>query len=295
MITILARRRVARARVFAAASRLGCAAAVATLAAGCATPTQNTDQFAGEWHFQRDVESGNDFRHVVYRNNAPVRGAVLHVYIDGDGTPYWQRNLSATDPTPRDPVMLRLMALDPDRSVYIGRPCYFGLYRDPPCTAAYWTTRRYAPEVVESLEAVLRAETARAGALHVELFGHSGGGTLAVLLAQRVGSVTRVVTLGANLDISAWCKLHGYSPLAGSLNPVDEHALRTGVQVLHLVGDRDNNTPPSLVDSAARARGGEPVRVMAGFDHSCCWETVWRSILREPLELTGRDPSDNVI
>jgi pimeloyl-ACP methyl ester carboxylesterase len=224
---------------------------------------------------------GSGFRHVVYRNNAPMQGGVLHVYIESDGTPYWQRDVSAPDPTPHEPLMLRLMALDTARSVYLGRPCYFSLYRDSSCNATFWTLRRYGPEVLASLEAVLRAETANVGAVHVELFGHSGGGTLAVLLAQRVGNVTRVVTLGANLDLVAWCKLHDYSPLIGSLNPMDEDAMREGVEVLHLVGDRDRNTPPELVASAARARGGEPVRVIPDFDHNCCWEVVWRSILRE--------------
>jgi hypothetical protein len=251
--------------------------------AACSSPARRADALARGWHIQREIEVGNGFRHIVYRNNAPVRGGALHVYIEGDGTPYWQRDLSATDPTPRDPLMLRLMALDSAPSVYLGRPCYFGLYRDAACHPAFWTVRRYGPEVLGSLETVLRAEATNAGASRVELFGHSGGGTLAVLLAQRVGSVTRVVTLGANLDLAAWCKLHDFSPLIGSLNPVDQPAMRDGVAVLHLVGDRDTNTPPSLVASAALARGGEPVRVIADFDHTCCWASMWRSILGQAL------------
>ena len=37
----------------------------------------------------------------------------LHVYIEGDGTPYVARHDFAADPTPRNPLMLRLMTLDP--------------------------------------------------------------------------------------------------------------------------------------------------------------------------------------
>jgi len=246
---------------------------------GCTTPAQRSDRLAQRLNFTKAIEAGRGFRHVVYRNTAPLRGGALHVYIEGDGTPYWQRDVSAPDPTPRDPVMLRLMALDPSRSIYLGRPCYSALYRDSPCNAVFWTLRRYGPEVLGSLEAVLRAESASAGASSVELFGHSGGGTLAVLLAQRVGNVTRVVTLGANLDLAAWCRLHGYSPLIGSLDPVDEQPLRAGVEIQHWVGDRDTNTPPALVLSAALMRGGEPVRIAAGVDHSCCWEPVWRNVV----------------
>lgn len=250
--------------------------------AGCMSPARRIDELASDANFQRVVDVGTGFRHVVYRNHAPMRDGVLHVYLEGDGVPYWQRDLTAPDPTPRNPLILRLMALDPDQSIYLGRPCYLGLYRDVGCHPAFWTLRRYGPEVLTSLETVLRGEAARSGAVRLELFGHSGGGTLAVLLAEHVDGVTRVVTVAANLDLAAWCRLHDYSPLAGSISPVGEPAMRSGVTMLHLVGDRDTNTPPWLVSDAARARGDEPVRVVAGFDHTCCWESIWRDIVEQP-------------
>jgi len=253
---------------------------IACLAA-CTTPARRVDELANTLHFQRKIDVGTPFRHVVYLNQAPMRDGVLHVYLEGDGSPYWQRDLPAPDPTPRNPLMLRLMALDPARSIYVGRPCTLGLYRDAACQPLLWTLRRYGPEVLASLESVLRNEAAISGATRVELFGHSGGGTLAVLLAQRVASVTRVTTIAANLDLNAWCRLHDFSPLTGSISPIDEPAMRKGVTMLHLVGERDTNTPPWLVSAAARARGGEPVRVVADFDHTCCWESVWSEILND--------------
>lgn len=89
----------------------------------------------------------------------------------------------------------------------------------------------------------------------VELFGHSGGATLAVLLAQRVDNVSRVVTIGANLDLAAWCRLHRYSPLSGSVSPVDLPPHRVNLSIRHLVGENDTNTPPVLVQTAAHIRG----------------------------------------
>ena len=59
-------------------------------------------------------------------------------------------------------------------------------------------------------------------------------------------------------------------------------AARSHLEVLHLVGSKDTNTPPTLLQSAARARGGETVRIVPGFDHVCCWESLWPSILNEP-------------
>ena len=60
----------------------------------------------------------------------------------------------------------------------------------------------------------------RAGGHHrVAWFGHSGGGTLAVLLAPRFAETTDVVTIAAKLEIDAWAGLHGHARLAGSIEP----------------------------------------------------------------------------
>lgn len=265
-------------------------AVATTLLCACVNPAHRADSLAKELGFQRDLVVGRGFRHVVYHNAAPLAAGTtsdtlhvdtLHIYIEGDGTPYVRPDTPATDPTPRNPVMLRLMALDPTSSIYVGRPCYFAAVHDEGCGPTFWTLRRYGTEVLDSMEAAVRAEIARVDAAHAQIFGFSGGGTLAVLLAERLGMVTRVVTIGANLDVTAWCDLHGYSHLAGSLNPVEQHAARTDLDVLHLVGERDSNTPPWLVQAAARARGGERVRVVKDYDHGCCWERLWRDVLRD--------------
>ncbi|HMK86283.1 MAG TPA: hypothetical protein VK437_10030 [Steroidobacteraceae bacterium] len=282
--------------------------------ASCVSPAQRADLIAQESGFHKEIVTGILFRHVLYRSSARAldgprsaraagqtselpTGAArraagsLHVYIEGDGSPFFPtRDLIAADPTPREPLMLRLMTLDPSPSVYLGRPCYFGLAADPGCGPLLWTFRRFAPEVLDSMERVLRAQSARSGASEIMLFGHSGGGTLAVLLAQRVESVTRVVTIGATLDTAAWCELHGYSPLIGSANPIDEPHDRAGLESLHLVGEHDTNTPPALIRAAARARGGEAVEVISAFDHNCCWERVWPDILRKISPRTDAIP-----
>lgn len=252
----------------------------AAVLAACANSSRRADEFANHAGFHKQIAIGAGFRHVIYRNSVGNTSSVLHVYIEGDGTPYRKRDAVSPDPTPHNPLMLRLMALDPVPSIYLGRPCYFALYGDRGCEPLLWTSRRYAPEVVDSMEAALRSEISRVSASSIEIYGHSGGGTLAILLAQRVASVSRVVTIGANLDIAAWCKLHGYSPLIGSISPLDTALVRTDLNVLHLVGAEDANTPPSLVQSAAQARGGETVRIVRGFDHACCWESVWPQILQ---------------
>ena len=125
---------------------------VALLACGCASPAARLSSRAADLGFTRAIVAGAGFDHVVFRARAHVGGTsipdaprVLHVYLDGDGSP-WTGREPTDDPTPRNPLVLRLMALDAAPRIYLGRPCYHGLANAPRCTPALWTTRRYARE-----------------------------------------------------------------------------------------------------------------------------------------------------
>jgi pimeloyl-ACP methyl ester carboxylesterase len=249
---------------------------------GCVGTPNRVPEVVRAARFQEDIVQGTTFRHRVFRREGradPSR--TLHIYIEGDGRPFLAHTLVTADPTPRDPLMLHLMALDPGPSVYIGRPCYFGFAHDPNCNSGYWTAKRFAPEVIESIGSVLKSEVARAHAARVEIYGHSGGGTLAVLLATRISGVTRVIAIAPTLDIAAWCALHGYTPLLGSVNPAELDL--QSLPIVYLVGGADTNTPPGLVQAAAARTGTrDSVRVIPGYTHTCCWQQLWQGVLNEP-------------
>jgi pimeloyl-ACP methyl ester carboxylesterase len=209
---------------------------------------------------------------------------VVHVYVDGDGTP-WEAGRPAADPTPRDTLVLELMRLDESPSLYLGRPCYHGLAGDPACTPALWTGRRYSEAVVASMAAALsRVLTARA-IERVAWIGYSGGGALAVLLAPRVAGTVAVVTVAANLDIDAWTAHHGYLRLAGSLNPASEPALPRHLYARHYVGGRDPIVPLHVVAGGSVDPAG--MVVIPEFDHICCWRRLWSSILADLVRATA--------
>ena len=261
-------------------------AVLTCLVASCADPVHKGERFAGVAGLERDTVMGTVFRHVVFRNTVSS-GDSLHFYIEGDGSPYIDGRRPAADPTPRNPLMLRLMALDRSSSVYIGRPCYWGLAADAGCDPVYWTVGRFNASIVESCSAVIRAELARSHARRWSLYAHSGGAAIAILIAQHLGTAERIVTIGANLDINAWTALHGYAQLGASEDPATRLGSPLAIPTTHYVGTHDLNTPPVLVRAAARRVGGEVV-VVDGYTHNCCWERIWPDILTTPSGQTYR-------
>jgi pimeloyl-ACP methyl ester carboxylesterase len=250
-------------------------------AQACSTPPERVDAAAENFGFGRTVLPGNGFDHVIYLGKHQQAGPVLHVYIEGDGSPYLDRWTVAPDPTPRHPVMLRLMSLDPGPAVYVGRPCYFGLASSLRCDPLIWTTGRFGEPVVQSMAAVIERLKVEGGYSRLLFLAHSGGGAIAVLLARRMPDVEAVVTLAGNLDPAAWAALHGFSPLNASLDPKKGGPLPAGIRQLHYAGERDENIPPWLIRAALPSLGTEDLRVLPGVTHQCCWQQDWPAILQE--------------
>jgi hypothetical protein len=252
--------------------------ALALLLLGCASPPPTPDAVAATGGLTADWVDGQGFRHRTYRNAAkddPRRP--LHVYLEGDGLPFRTPTRINADPTPRNPLALRLMLRDPAPAVYVGRPCYHGEAAAPGCSPVRWTTGRYAEPVVASMAAALRRLAGPERPL--VLIGYSGGGVFAMLLAARLESVVRVVSIAANLDIDRWAALHGYTPLATSLNPAAAPPLPARIQQLHLAGADDRQVPPWLSAPLAARQPAAEHRVLAGFDHRCCWESAWPALM----------------
>jgi len=249
------------------------------LFAGCASPTTQLRELAARQGFERSRVTVDGFRHTVFLTAQAARADVLHVYLEGDGSPWRHRTMIMADPTPRSPLMLRLMAKDPEAAVYVGRPCYNGSASDEGCSNRLWTSDRYSETVVASMTGVVRRLQRRAGASTLRLFGHSGGGALALLIAERLADVSDVVTIAGNLDTDAWTDHHGYTPLYGSLNPARRGPLAATTREWHLVGERDTVIPPQLVSDFLQSRPDAESRQIAGYSHGCCWERSWRLIL----------------
>jgi hypothetical protein len=249
-----------------------------TLLGGCATPAERLAATAGAMGLERQVVTGAGFRHMLFWKDRGRAGTVLHVYIDGDGTPDIG-GYPAADPTSRNPLMLRLLDLDPGPAVLLGRPCYDGLADDAGCRPALWMDERYSEAVVASMAAALREILAQGSYRRVAWFGHSGGGSLAMLLAARVPETAAVVTAAANLDIDAWAASRGARPFVGSLNPARQPPLSAAVVQRHYAGGRDEIVPPEVTRKGLGP--GVPLTVVPEYDHRCCWEKLWPGLLAD--------------
>lgn len=253
--------------------------------AGCALdPVGSSERLASAGGAVKSVVTGSEFRHVVFSRSSP-EAARLHVYIGGDGRAFLGRYRVSRDPTPIEPLALRLMLADPVPAVYVGRPCYHGV-SDDGCHPDHWTLGRYSEAVVASITSVIRDLGERHPEADLWLIGYSGGGVIALLSALRLERVVQVVTIAAPLDVAAWTDSHGYTPLMRSLDPARESRWPVRFGQLHYHGDRDRNVPPGLVrDFAGRlaAQGARAeFQVIPGFDHVCCWVDAWARLM-DPL------------
>ncbi|MSR13684.1 MAG: alpha/beta hydrolase [Gammaproteobacteria bacterium] len=254
-------------------------AIAALVSVGCSTPAERFAERAMEQGLVRREIEGLGFQHAVFSRPTVAVSGELHVYLDGDGTPWLGPGQIAPDPSSRSPLVLALMARDAAPSVLVGRPCYYRTIPDPACTAALWTSHRYSEAVVASMTSVVARLLVEHPETRVTLIGYSGGGALAVLLAQRLRRTHAVITVGANLDTAAWTTLHRYTPLTGSLNPSEQPPLSGGIVQTHYFGAEDSDVPAaSAARFFSRQKRVQP-EVLAGFDHHCCWAERWPAIL----------------
>ncbi|MFT7127920.1 MAG: hypothetical protein ACI89U_000024 [Gammaproteobacteria bacterium] len=220
------------------------------------------------------------FSHKIYKNNRESNGK-LHVYIAGDGLPWMAGVIPSKDPTPRKPLVLSLIKQDMSAALILGRPCYHGLANNPVCDSSLWTNKRYSSMIVDSMEKAIEQLSQHYQDPDVVLMGYSGGGTLAVLLAERIPYVTGVVTIGANLNTEAWTQYHQLLPLSGSINPVDRPSLPAEMLQKHYVGRYDKVMPASLVETYTRNHVSSELVIVDDFNHRCCWEKIWTQIISD--------------
>jgi hypothetical protein len=261
-----------------ALQRVGAVAVVLALG-GCAafyTPARHIDAQA----------RAGDLQPVAAFAGTPVRGwlrqppdgatsadGTLTLYIEGDGAEWRSKFEPPIDPTPENPLALRLALRDPSMHVaYLGRPCqYLGYFALSRCPSILWIQGRYGDEAVTIMSAAVDLMLLSANLQRVRLVGYSGGGTIATLIAARRKDVVCIVTVAAPLDTETWTAAIDISPLRYSLNPLTYAAQLAAVPQVHLAAADDALVPHHTLQRVRDALPQVRVEVIEGFDHDCCW------------------------
>ncbi|MFK7866255.1 MAG: hypothetical protein AB8B77_02305 [Alphaproteobacteria bacterium] len=228
----------------------------------------------------------NSFGYIdIQDKNAP-----LMVYLEGDGIAYAANGLATSDPTPLDPVGLRLAALDksPNR-LWLARPCHYSLQATgddliagtlpDDCESRYWTNARYSSSIIDTLEQAINETSIEHGLKDIHLIGYSGGGAVALLLADRLKNIASLRTIAGNLDPVGLGKHRGDFALSGSLDPTDIAVSIQHIPQLHYVGEDDDIIPDwiasSFIDNMNRIDCVKILQIEDA-DHVKGWTEFWQ-------------------
>jgi hypothetical protein len=227
-----------------------------------------------------EIVGGQFVLRVYYRFDKA--GAPIHVYLEGDGRSWLAPSRASYNPTPRDPVGLSLAAQDAaDNVLYIGRPCqYVSFDKNPNCKFPYWTHKRFAPEIINSVSDVIDRAKQMSQGRGIEMVGFSGGGAVAILVAAQRRDVIGIRTVAGNLNHEVWTNHHKVDPLKGSLNPVDVAKKVSRIPQIHYVGMDDKIIHQSVAQSFKAKAGGNraqcvQIKEVLGAGHTKGWLKLW--------------------
>jgi pimeloyl-ACP methyl ester carboxylesterase len=213
-------------------------------------------------------------------------GHDLSIYLEGDGLAYISRREPSRDPTPDNPIGLRLAAIDPASNViWLARPCqYTSLIENPRCSLYYWTTGRFAPEIVNAIDQAITAAKLSAKATKIHLIGYSGGGGLALLIAAQRNDVASIRTVAGNIDHPAFTDYHRVAPMSQSLDPASVAKHINTIPQWHFFGAEDKVVPKIIGEAYIRKAGTSSclhMHVLPNVSHEKGWELLWPRFLQE--------------
>ncbi len=271
---------------------LGCgfgiraAAAIFTsvLVGGCAnllaSPVERVDLLATENGFYK-VVTGSGLRTYLRRGSDTSR---LTIYIEGDGA-HWRHGLPPSDPTPRNPLALKLAIADANSGnasvAYVARLCqYLNPEELAGCAPNLWTDARFSTIAITATTQQIDALVRQTQTSEVTLIGYSGGGALAALVATQRQDVVCLMTVAAPLNTDAWVSMHKVTPLLNSLNPANTTAALGSLPQVHFQGRADRVVPTETTQLYQHNHPRARFEIVAGYDHECCWEETWATRIK---------------
>lgn len=240
---------------------------------------------------QRDLQAGYFSLRLFERIHD--RGGIANIYIEGDDV------RTGIDPTPQTPVSLMLAAKDKAANViYIARPCQykgrFHAFKQTSgeangCSFEYTKTKRFAPEVIASYNSALDELKRRWNITNFNIYGHSGGGAIAAILAAERNDILTLTTIAGIMDTDSYSarllepKHSKHLGFEGSLNPADSAATVKNIPQIHYVGDADTIIPTASLNAFMNMMGPTncaQIEIIKDATYTEGWTEKWPELLK---------------
>jgi len=256
---------------------------IALLSSGCVSKLspkvrQHTaDTVAQSGNLVQQKIATDDFLLTTYqRFDATADNKQMVVYIEGDGMAWISRDQLSSNPTPVQPIALKLASIDTNANVlYIARPCqYLWPQKMNRCSSRYWSDKRGSEEVISSINQAISIVKQKQNISSIRLIGYSGGGGIAALIADRRADVNEFVSVSGNLNYKLFTQTHNLSPMNGSIDPITVANQIGSIPQIHYVGADDKIIPKQIALSFS-----DKVKVINDVSHDN-WPDKWAQILR---------------
>lgn len=247
---------------------------------------QSADAAASSSGMKKSVIQTDSFAITSYRklNNF---GQDLTIYIEGDGFAWAERGRVSSNPTPKQPLVIKMAARDSAPNVvYLARPCQYTNFElnKVECKPVWWTKNRFSEQVLTAINHAVSAAKKDSGAKMVNLVGYSGGAAIAVILAARRDDVVSLRSVAGNLDTVAINNYHKVPQMAGSLNPTTFATKITNIPQNHFYGSDDAIVPNFIAKNFAEKVGKcAHVYKVDNATHESGWEENWNGLLAKEL------------
>lgn len=249
--------------------------------------SSQADAIASEAGLTRIIVRTDPFALTAYYHLSAL-GKPINIYIEGDGYAWVTPSRPSGDPTPQNPVGLRLATQDRGANVvYLARPCQFTPEdENPACETFYWTDGRFSDEVVNSMDQAISYFAKKAGTSDIHLIGYSGGAAVAILITARRNDIRSLRTVAGNLDPETVNRHHGASALEGSLDPAVVASKTASIPQLHFVGGRDKVIPLETAEVFSQKMGESKcfqTKTIPSATHTDGWVENWSRMLGLPI------------
>jgi len=203
--------------------------------------------------------------------------SVLTIYIEGDGAHWLFQMAPPPNPTPHKSLVVSLATQDQSPFIlYLARPCqYIDIAQFKDCDPSVWTEGRFSSVVIQLANDVIDKVLLDLPKVRLNLVGHSGGGTIATLLAATRNDVRCLVTLAAPLDIAAWSRSVSVAPLRLSNNPAVPNVQLRNTRQTHFFGENDSIVKKESIGNYRNFSDKADFIVVSGFNHTKAWAEQW--------------------